>query len=277
MKRGKRTCEILKEVRRKVAQENDIKLLERECTHEGDCRGTCPYCESEVRYLERELSKRRALGKAVTVAGIAVSSMMMGACHSPKAPAPAIGDEPDPAVETAAQQVPEAADGQEVPPPPPPGQSDPYEMLGVYEEIPDSDENSSDPSPNRISQKAAQLSDTEDWVTDGLVFVGDVEVEPWPYGDNPYWTPTVAPAQYLKERLTVPRDFLRSSKYDNAYISLIIYGGDVKEVVFKPKNDSPSAEEKAFQEEATRILKSMPKWEGGNTTASYEIPVRNLR
>ena len=277
MKRGKRTCEILKEVRRKVAQENDIKLLERECTHEGDCRGTCPYCESEVRYLERELSKRRALGKAVTVAGIAVSSMMMGACHSPKAPAPAIGDEPEPAVETAAQQVPEAADGQEVPPPPPPGQSDPYEMLGVYEEIPDSDENSSDPSPNRISQKAAQLSDTEDWVTDGLVFVGDVEVEPWPYGDNPYWTPTVAPAQYLKERLTVPRDFLRSSKYDNAYISLIIYGGDVKEVVFKPKNDSPSAEEKAFQEEATRILKSMPKWEGGNTTASYEIPVRNLR
>ena len=48
-------------------------------------------------------------------------------------------------------------------------------------------------------------------------------------------------------------------------------------MVFKPKNDSPSAEEKAFQEEATRILKSMPKWEGGNTTASYEIPVRDLR
>ena len=106
--------------------------------------------------------------------------------------------------------------------------------------------------------------------------VGDVEVD-WPYGDNPYWTPTVAPAQYLRERLTVPRDFLRSSKYDNAYISLIIDGGDVKEVVFKPKNGSPSAEEKAFQEEATRILKSMPKWEGGNTTASYEIPVRDLR
>ena len=93
MKRGKRTCEILKEVRRKVAQENDIPLVERECTHEGDCRGTCPYCEAEVRYLERELSKRRALGKAVTVAGIAVSSMMMGACHSPKTPATPVGNE----------------------------------------------------------------------------------------------------------------------------------------------------------------------------------------
>lgn len=96
MKKGKRTCEILKDVRRKIAQENDIALVERECTHEGDCRGTCPYCEAEVRYLERELSKRRALGKAVTVAGIAVSSMMMGACHSPKTPATPAGSEPEP-------------------------------------------------------------------------------------------------------------------------------------------------------------------------------------
>ena len=96
MKNGKRTCEILKDVRRKIAQENDIPLVERECTHEGDCRGTCPYCESEVRYLERELSKRRALGKAVTVAGIAVSAMMMGACHGPKTPATPAGSEPEP-------------------------------------------------------------------------------------------------------------------------------------------------------------------------------------
>ena len=96
MKKGKRTCEILKDVRRKIARENDIPLVERECTHEGDCRGTCPYCESEVRYLERELSKRRALGKAVTVAGIAVSTMMMGACHSPKTPATPPGSEPEP-------------------------------------------------------------------------------------------------------------------------------------------------------------------------------------
>ena len=178
MKRGKRTCEILKEVRRKVAQENGIPLVERECTHEGDCRGTCPYCESEVRYLERELSKRRALGKAVTVAGIAVSSMMIGACHGPKAPAPVAGNEPEPAVEATAQQVPEEADGQEVPPPPPPGQSDPYEMLGVYEEIPDSDENSSDPAPNRCSQKPVQLSDTNDYWTEG-------EIVEDPYEDSP--------------------------------------------------------------------------------------------
>ena len=111
MKKGKRTCEILKGVRRKIAQENDIPLVERECTHEGDCRGTCPYCESEVRYLERELSKRRALGKAVTVAGIAVSTMMMGACHSPKTPATPAGSEPEPTPVNTLSQPAESSPG----------------------------------------------------------------------------------------------------------------------------------------------------------------------
>ena len=71
---------MLKEVRRKIADANDIPLQERECTHTGDCAGTCPYCESEVRYLERELSKRRTLGKAVAVAGIALSAVSMAGC-----------------------------------------------------------------------------------------------------------------------------------------------------------------------------------------------------
>ena len=65
MSRGKTTCKVLKEVRRKIADANGIPLQERECTHTGDCAGTCPYCESEVRYLERELSKRKSLGKAL--------------------------------------------------------------------------------------------------------------------------------------------------------------------------------------------------------------------
>ena len=82
MSRGKSTCKVLKDVRRKVADANGIPLQERECTHTGDCAGTCPYCESEVRYLERELSKRRALGKAVAVAGIALSAVSMTGCAS---------------------------------------------------------------------------------------------------------------------------------------------------------------------------------------------------
>ncbi len=77
---------MLKEVRRRVAEANGIPLQERECTHTGDCAGTCPYCESEVRYLEHELSKRRALGKAVAVAGIAMLSAAPAAAQTPETP-----------------------------------------------------------------------------------------------------------------------------------------------------------------------------------------------
>ena len=80
MSRGKSTCKVLKEVRREIARVNGIPLEERECTHKGDCAGTCPYCEAEVRYLERELSKRKSLGKAVAVAGIALSAVTMAGC-----------------------------------------------------------------------------------------------------------------------------------------------------------------------------------------------------
>ena len=86
MNRGKNICKVLKEIRRDVARENDIPLEIPECTYEGDCRGTCPRCEAEVRYLEKELGKRKSLGKAVTIAGIALSSMVAAGCSSPQTP-----------------------------------------------------------------------------------------------------------------------------------------------------------------------------------------------
>lgn len=43
-----------------------------ECTYEGPCRGTCPRCEAEVRYLENTLAYRLRMGKVATVAGLAL-------------------------------------------------------------------------------------------------------------------------------------------------------------------------------------------------------------
>lgn len=71
--KGKKRCKILKEIRRQIAENNDIEFITSECKHQGDCLGTCPKCEAEVRYLERELEKRMKLGKAVAVAGLAVA------------------------------------------------------------------------------------------------------------------------------------------------------------------------------------------------------------
>ena len=72
MTRGKRTCKILKEIRQQIAEKNDITLVTSECTFQGECKGTCPKCEQEVRYLESELRKRQQLGKVVTIAGISL-------------------------------------------------------------------------------------------------------------------------------------------------------------------------------------------------------------
>lgn len=85
MKRGKRICETLKGIRRDIAVANEIDYSPTECTHEGDCTGTCPKCESETRWLERQLRARQALGKAVTIAGLSVALSAMSSCvNSPK-------------------------------------------------------------------------------------------------------------------------------------------------------------------------------------------------
>ena len=62
---GREKCRILKEIRRRIAEVNGIEYVTSECRYKGDCAGTCPKCEAEVRYLEAELRARRLLGKAV--------------------------------------------------------------------------------------------------------------------------------------------------------------------------------------------------------------------
>ncbi len=86
MTRGKRICRILKDIRRQIAENNDIELITSECKHQGDCLGTCPKCEAEVRYLERELEKRQRLGKAITLAGLAVTLSTSAVSCMPIAP-----------------------------------------------------------------------------------------------------------------------------------------------------------------------------------------------
>lgn len=73
---GKQKCRILKEIRRQIAEQNDIRFVIEECTHKGKCRGTCPKCEWEVRMLERELEKRRASGKKIALAGISAGFLL---------------------------------------------------------------------------------------------------------------------------------------------------------------------------------------------------------
>lgn len=77
MARGKQTCNILKEIRRQIAEANDIEFVTSECRYKGDCLGTCPKCEAEVRYLEQQLRSRQLAGKLVNLAGISAGAIAM--------------------------------------------------------------------------------------------------------------------------------------------------------------------------------------------------------
>ena len=69
-KKGRKICDTLKEVRKDIAQKNDIPYETHECHFEGECNGTCPRCEAEVRYPETELKKKKKKGLQVALAGI---------------------------------------------------------------------------------------------------------------------------------------------------------------------------------------------------------------
>ena len=84
MTHGKNICNQLKEVRKRIAEENGIPLEIEECTFKGECRGTCPRCEAEVRYLENALAERLRIGKVATVAGLALSLAATAQAQAPQ-------------------------------------------------------------------------------------------------------------------------------------------------------------------------------------------------
>ena len=80
MKQGRHICNTLKTIRKQIAEANDIRYEPCECHHEGECAGTCPVCEAEVRYLESEINKRRRLGRAVSLVGISAGVAALQGC-----------------------------------------------------------------------------------------------------------------------------------------------------------------------------------------------------
>ena len=85
MKAGKHTCEVLKSIRKQIADSNGIAYTPSECTFSGECTGTCPNCERERQYLERQLSLKVNTGKMLKIIGVAAGLTSMVACQEVKA------------------------------------------------------------------------------------------------------------------------------------------------------------------------------------------------
>ena len=67
---GKEKCRLLRDIRRKAAEENGIPYDFPECDHQGECTGSCPACESEAEYIANELERLKDEGNDVRIEGI---------------------------------------------------------------------------------------------------------------------------------------------------------------------------------------------------------------
>ena len=86
MEHGKYICNALKAVRLDIARANGIEYTPKACKHEGECAGTCPACESEIRYLEREIARKRSMGKVALVAGVSLTLSSLSAMATSASP-----------------------------------------------------------------------------------------------------------------------------------------------------------------------------------------------
>ena len=59
---GKEKCEFLREIRKNMAEANGILYESRECNFEGECSGTCPFCEKEAADLLSALKEKERQG-----------------------------------------------------------------------------------------------------------------------------------------------------------------------------------------------------------------------
>ena len=248
MARGKQTCKILKEIRKQIAAENDIKLVVEECTYQGDCLGTCPKCEAEVRYLERELEKRQRMGKAAVFAGMTIGTAITAAsCGSPVSPTVGLVALPTDSI-TAIDTV--RNDGVDKP----------FLFEGdVVSTVPDSLEVVEWDTEGFVEPWRDEYDDPE-------VYMIVEQMPEFPNGEE-------AMMQYIAEQVKYPAEAKKAGAYGRVFIGFIV------------EPDGSLSDFKVLRgigygcdEEALRVVKSMPKWQPGMhrgkaVRVQYLVPV----
>ena len=244
MNPGKNRCEYLKEIRKRIAKENDIPLEQRECTFKGECSGTCPFCEAELQYLEKELHKRRTLGKAVTVAGIALSSLAFGAC------------------ETSSNYVPSSGTTGYAPP--------------VFSTAADS----TDPSALRAEYERC-FTQIRGNCTDGVVTIVDgirIRLSTDNYDKAAKFPAEFgSPVKWLSQRLRGYHTYMSNELLDDAMVTFVVNAdGSVSDVELSNMPVTGSEQDFDFQNEVRKQMLMMPRWEPAtknDTPVSYPVAI----
>lgn len=67
---GREKCELINQIRKKVADNNGIDFVIDDCTFKGNCTGRCEKSDSELNFLETELEKRQNEGNKINLKGV---------------------------------------------------------------------------------------------------------------------------------------------------------------------------------------------------------------
>ncbi len=272
MKRGKKICNALRDVRRQIALANDIPYETSDCHHEGDCLGTCPKCEQEMRYIENQLSLRRAAGKAVSLVGLSLGiSAAFASC----------GNQPTATNQTTANQT--TSDNPESPtrrrnyverldyvP-----EAESVENLIPAEEWEDID---GDVEIEEIEMKPM----ADEFVMETGLVAGDPLEDVFPEDGKIYTVVNQQPdfpggedslMAFIKKNLKYPAFAKENGIQGRVTLSFVVEkDGSISNIEILR---SPAEE---LSQEAIRIVKSMPKWKPGvlkgeNVRVKYVLPV----
>ena len=67
---GRQKCNLMRQIRKKIAEVNDITYLSAECNNDGYCLGTCAKCDAEISYLDEQLNRKVKSGSEIRIAEI---------------------------------------------------------------------------------------------------------------------------------------------------------------------------------------------------------------
>ncbi len=266
---GKKVCASLKQVRKQIADANGIPYEVTECKHQGNCKGTCPKCEAELRYIENQLSLRRAAGLAVSIVGLSLGvAATFASCSAPQ---PAGPSQPAESVQLVPPPLQEETEG---------------EIILDGDICAPESESKQEPSNQRFIEDNLELivcgeDDTaivEEIEMDdfGDIIEGEendseacftvVEEEPeFPGG-------TEALMAFINKNLCYPASVAESCIQGRVTLSFVVEkDGSITDI---QEMRSPSEE---LTKEAIRVINLMPKWKPGkhsgqNVRVKYMLP-----
>lgn len=255
--RGRNICDTLKAIRKQIADANGIDYSPEECNYKGECMGTCPKCEQDVRDLEYELHLRQMAGKAIKVAGIAAGLVAMTACSDGKVQRIS-SDATKSELNIVKEEVPKPGDGQlegdislkyaeeenrkqgEIP-------SNPRIEI-TKEQISNDRKGTTSKKSKKGNTALIQSAVDTDSIENSKIFGGVEEMPSFPGG-------MAALMKYIKDNLRYPEICWEGAAMGRVNVVFIVNEDGSLSDVKVIRSIIPE-----LDKEAIRVVKSMPKW-----------------